>query len=552
MKRILLCILMLVMSVEGYSQKNKFNTNAVVKIFNYENVELVPVGEGWNIALPMMGHGSGTMIDSSGIILTNSHVVADSRLLAVLLPGSEQIFQAEVIFQQKNDEIGEDYAFICITGTFKDYVTLPRRQPIYEQRDKVFALGYPIDFINKNPGSVDGIISLVNPDAAPGLTQMTAPINGGNSGGPVINSNEEIIGITVSARKEAEGIKYFMPIEKIINKLNEIKKTSLIDEHKNKLKNDDFEIREIKLKLIEYLTKINKQVVNVSDVAIESLLQLFLKEDIGNDLTKLILKAESNANNKNDVLADLLAISSAVSYDYAIINIQNYLKTENFSYISEFCKNINEATLYSEKAIKIDPSILMSSYIKQMESVKGKYSKFCKGDFSIPDHTPTTLTSFWEIEGGLIHSKFKYADGNGKVVSDNAMLGVNWYHTPNSIINIAYGFSFQMGGNSINDKLTTLSNMNFEVGPHFGTIRDSLNSGYFAEFLITASGFNATIPLPQSGKTQNIWGFNVYFDTFHIRLGYIFTNGSALVLNYRNLPSNDFRSSMFSLSYRFN
>lgn len=544
MKKVIIILLISLFGLNAYSQKNKFNSKAVVKIFNYENVELVSAGKDLEIAMPMMGHGTGTIIDQSGIILTNSHVVANARLLAVLLPEREQVFLAEVIYQKKDDENGEDYAFICIEGTFKDYISFPSIQPEYEQLDEVFAWGYPMDFINRNASVVKGIISQVNPDAAKGLSQMDASINPGNSGGPVTNKDGNIIGINVSGRNQAEAIKYFMPLKKIIDKYNEIKNTLRIKDIKKKMENEDYNRKDLKLSLINYLIKLMKT---------PNLPQTFLKGDFGSDMENMILKIKNMESSKYiDEMADLAAIASAIYYDKSIFNLYNYIESRNENYLQGFIDNINIAMTYADKAYKIDASVIKSGFIQQMRELKSKFEKIeniVKDD--IKSKKESSIKSFWEVEGGLLHTKFKYADQTGTIGSYNVMAGISWFYTPNAIIFPAYGFSFQMGGNNINDKINTLMNLNFEFGPHFGTIRDSTNSGYFAEFLFTMSGFNTSVP-NLLGDTKNIWGINLYYDTFHIRAGYVFNNGMALMVNYRNLPSENFSSGIFSLSFRFN
>lgn len=157
--------------------------------------------------------GSGFLIDSSGLILTNSHVVFGHPWLAVTLDDGTslpaQLIGADPIF---------DLALIQIpvpSGKKLPKVTLgdSSRTRVGEE---VMAIGNPLGL---NQTLTRGIVSAINriipmnPFAPPRpLIQMDTPINPGNSGGPLLDRCGEVIGINTAAIAGAENIGFAIPI----------------------------------------------------------------------------------------------------------------------------------------------------------------------------------------------------------------------------------------------------------------------------------------------------------------------------------------------------
>jgi serine protease Do len=138
------------------------------------------------------GHGSGFLVSTDGLIITNAHVVADGpRIVTVLFPDGRQE-SADVIGFAKN---GTDLAALRIFSTNK-LPTLPLAAPNSAQvGQSIFVIGTPLDEAYQNTLSA-GIISRLNPKD--GLIQHDANTNSGNSGGPVLNAQGQVVGVTVS------------------------------------------------------------------------------------------------------------------------------------------------------------------------------------------------------------------------------------------------------------------------------------------------------------------------------------------------------------------
>jgi serine protease Do len=143
---------------------------------------------------PRMGVGSGFLIDPEGLIVTNNHVVADATELNVRLDDGRSYF-AEVV----GTDPQTDLALIRIdaNGTLP-YVQFGDSDTV-RPGDNVIAVGNPFGL----GGSVTaGIVSAIDRDIQAGpydaFIQIDAPINQGNSGGPLFNEAGEVIGVNTA------------------------------------------------------------------------------------------------------------------------------------------------------------------------------------------------------------------------------------------------------------------------------------------------------------------------------------------------------------------
>ena len=151
--------------------------------------------------------GSGFFITSKGLIATNAHVVSKAKKIEIKVPsdiGNTTYNAKLLLIDAKND-----VAIIQIDDiNFKGTKPLPYN--IIEQADigeKTFTIGYPLnDIMGDNYKVADGIISAksgIGDDVR--YYQITIPIQPGNSGGPLFNSQGNVIGIT-SARLNSKAV----------------------------------------------------------------------------------------------------------------------------------------------------------------------------------------------------------------------------------------------------------------------------------------------------------------------------------------------------------
>ncbi len=154
------------------------------------------------------GVGSGFVIDSKGLIVTNHHVTQGVTAIKVTFPDGRS-FQGKVIGQDP----GTDLALVSIDA--KGLPTLsfgdPRGVRVGEW---VVAIGSPLGL---STTVTAGIVSALKRSVAIServeFLQTDAPINPGNSGGPLLNLKGEVIGINTAIAARAQGIGFAIPVE---------------------------------------------------------------------------------------------------------------------------------------------------------------------------------------------------------------------------------------------------------------------------------------------------------------------------------------------------
>ncbi len=163
----------------------------------------------------LRGQGSGFIIDSSGIILTNAHVVSKADTVSVTLKDG-RIFEGDV---RGVDEVS-DLAVVKLKGVKDPLPMAPLGNSDQAQvGDWAIAVGNPVGLDNT---VTLGIISTLHRTSAevgiPGkrldFIQTDAAINPGNSGGPLLSDTGEVIGINTAIRADAMGIGFAIPINK--------------------------------------------------------------------------------------------------------------------------------------------------------------------------------------------------------------------------------------------------------------------------------------------------------------------------------------------------
>ena len=158
------------------------------------------------------GQGSGFIVDRSGIVLTNAHVISGADTVTVNLRDG-RTFQGEV----KGADETLDLAVVKIEGDNLPVAPLGSSERI-KVGDWAIAVGNPLGLDNT---VTLGIISTLNrsssqvgiPDKRIDFIQTDAAINPGNSGGPLLNERGEVIGINTAIRADAQGIGFAIPID---------------------------------------------------------------------------------------------------------------------------------------------------------------------------------------------------------------------------------------------------------------------------------------------------------------------------------------------------
>ncbi|MCC5648285.1 trypsin-like peptidase domain-containing protein [Nostoc sp. XA013] len=175
-------------------------------------------GDGFSQQMPpeqqLRGVGSGFILDKSGLVLTNAHVVDKADKVTVRLKDG-RTFEGKV---QGIDEV-TDLAVVKINAG-NDLPVAPLGSSSNVQvGDWAIAVGNPLGFDNT---VTLGIVSTLKRSSAQvgindkrlDFIQTDAAINPGNSGGPLLNGQGEVIGINTAIRPDAMGIGFAIPIDK--------------------------------------------------------------------------------------------------------------------------------------------------------------------------------------------------------------------------------------------------------------------------------------------------------------------------------------------------
>jgi S1-C subfamily serine protease len=157
--------------------------------------------------------GSGFIVDRSGLILTNSHVVFGRQLIDVTLDDGStvpaQLIGADPIF---------DVALLRIPKPAQgllNIVDLGDSDRV-QVGEEVIAIGNPLGLDQSLTRGVISAINRVLPETffslQEPLLQMDTPVNPGNSGGPLVNRCGQVVGITTSVIPDAQNIGFSIPI----------------------------------------------------------------------------------------------------------------------------------------------------------------------------------------------------------------------------------------------------------------------------------------------------------------------------------------------------
>jgi S1-C subfamily serine protease len=165
-------------------------------------------------AVPQQGQGSGFILDKQGHILTNNHVIDNAQRVEVTLSDKHK-YKATVVGVDKN----HDLALLQINN-------VPNLQPatLSDSQNltvgqRVYAIGNPFGLSGTmTRGIISAIRSIRGPQNNPieDAIQTDAAVNPGNSGGPLLNSKGEVIGITTlianNGADQSSGIGFAIPI----------------------------------------------------------------------------------------------------------------------------------------------------------------------------------------------------------------------------------------------------------------------------------------------------------------------------------------------------
>lgn len=227
-KQILLIIFLIVVKVSFSQLKPDFTKldDAVVVVLIYD------------FKGDLLGHGSGFVIDAKGTVVTNYHVIEDAYKLKVRIDknGLKSDYDIDKILSGNQES---DIALISIkNSTPIDFQFLTLAKTLPKKGDQCWSIGTPADIQYMNTVS-EGIISNIYVNGIETwrgqMLQVSAPFSHGSSGGPLVNSKGEVIGVTCGGGENKDearaNINWAVAIGEL-NSLSSINRASIVDPSK--------------------------------------------------------------------------------------------------------------------------------------------------------------------------------------------------------------------------------------------------------------------------------------------------------------------------------
>ncbi|MCE3283510.1 MAG: trypsin-like peptidase protein [Chitinophagaceae bacterium] len=170
-------------------------------------------------SITQTNNGSSFLIDTRGFILTNAHVVQGLSNVVVVNSRGEE-FKARII----SVDGSKDLALLKIDDEdFQSPSSLPYnfKRTASDLAEEIYTLGYPRNTIVYNQGYMSALTGF-NGDTL--SYQLSVTANPGNSGGPVLNKNGEIIGVLSGRQEQAEGVVFAVRTKAIHRFIDQVKK----------------------------------------------------------------------------------------------------------------------------------------------------------------------------------------------------------------------------------------------------------------------------------------------------------------------------------------
>ena len=180
------------------------------------------------ITLPNEREGSGFVVDAKGLVVTNYHVIEGAKHATVTFADKKIL----VVDGFVAVNVSKDLALLHVQSHNKELPALRLAESLPAKGDRVFAFGAPMGL----SGSVsDGIVAAIRPGHEVRLTllrlahrdiyhdvlgydmdtqwiQTTAPISPGNSGGPLVNGNGEVVGVNTWVCASGQNLNFSLSV----------------------------------------------------------------------------------------------------------------------------------------------------------------------------------------------------------------------------------------------------------------------------------------------------------------------------------------------------
>ena len=157
--------------------------------------------------------GSGFLVQSNGVVVTNYHVIENAQAVTVKLPNGRE-FRAKGVL---GSDAELDVAVLKLEANGLPTIPLGDSDHI-KVGQRVIAIGSPLGLLDNTVS--DGIISAIRLDDDPKaklkkVLQITAPVSHGSSGGPLLDHSGHVIGITFAIIELGQNLNFAIPINSV-------------------------------------------------------------------------------------------------------------------------------------------------------------------------------------------------------------------------------------------------------------------------------------------------------------------------------------------------
>jgi len=180
---------------------------------------------------PVKYGGTGFLIDGKGYIVTSAHVVNSAS--AVRVQNSKGEFDTKIIYINPKSDLA---VLKIVDSNFKSLSSLPYgiSKTSGDLGEPIFTLGYPRDEIVYGEGYMSAITGFEGDTLA---CQIAVAANPGNSGGPVLDRNGDVIGVLITRQVQAQGAVFASKSKNIFKALDAIRNDSTVIKNDSTLLN---------------------------------------------------------------------------------------------------------------------------------------------------------------------------------------------------------------------------------------------------------------------------------------------------------------------------
>ena len=204
----------LVNKVDELDEKTKILDNKIEKVDKKNTKPFIKT--------PVRYNGTGFLIDGKGYLVTNAHVVKNSKNIYVQNNRGDQ-YKVKIV----KLDLAKDIDILKIDDAdFKPLISLPYgiRRSSTDIAEPIYTLGFPRNEIVYGEGYLSARTGF-NGDTL--SCQIAVAANPGNSGGPVFNHNGEVIGILSTKEIQAEGAVFAIQSKYIFDAIDQLKKDTI-------------------------------------------------------------------------------------------------------------------------------------------------------------------------------------------------------------------------------------------------------------------------------------------------------------------------------------